>query len=215
MENNSRNQVRDKTLPQKKIRRKNYLIGTRFQLKYTGLILLFMFGVAWLAGYTVYYTGWMLMGEKLSNVYPQGRLVAIMQTINATLFLRLFLVTPLVIMISIFLSHKIAGPTYRMQKFLKGVAGGDLRIRLKLRKHDELQDLADAINEMTDDLKSRLHRIKGLVNMADLELERLRIILGKQVPDVNSVKAEVETLASSIKELDDHLSEYRLTTVED
>ncbi len=200
---------------QSKIRRRNYLISMKFQLKYVGLILLFMFVVALLSGYTVYYTGWMLMGEKLSNVYPQGRLVAMMRTINTTLMTRMLLVTPFVILIAVFLSHKIAGPIYRIEKFLKGVSSGDLRARLRLRKYDELQDLAEAINDMTDDLKTRLHKIKGLVNMADLELERLRAVLAKQTPDINNVKSEVEALGNSIKELDEHLSDYRLTTVED
>lgn len=199
----------------KRIRRRIYLIKTRFQLKYTGLILLFMFIVAWAVGYTVYYTGWLLMGEKLANVYPQGRLVAIMKTINITLILRLVLIAPLVALFSILLSHRVAGPLFRIEQFLKSVAKGNLSIKLHLRKEDELQDLAEAINEMTDDLKNRVKRLKGISNMAGLELERLRMILGKELPDINVVKTEVEELAKSIKDLDDHLSEYRLTTVED
>ena len=155
------------------------------------------------------------MGEKLANVYPQGRLVAIMATINTRLAVRLLLITPLVILVSIFLSHKIAGPIYRIEKFLKSIANGDLSAKLRLRKNDELQDLADAINEMTNDLENRVNKLKGLVNMTNLELEKLKIALGMEAPDMNSVKAEVEDLAKSIKDLDDHLSEYRLTTVED
>lgn len=201
--------------PEKKIRRRIYLIKTKFQLKYTGLILLFMFVVAWVVGSTVYYTGWLLMGEKLANVYPQGRLVAIMRTIDLTLILRLLLMTPLVVIFSIFLSHKVAGPLYRIEKFLKGVANGDLSAKLRLRKGDELQDLAEAINDMTDDLKYRVKKLKGLTNMAGLELERLRRILGNELPDIKVVKSEVDELAKSIKDLDDHLSEYRLNTVED
>lgn len=199
----------------KKIKRRQYLIKTRFQLKYVGLILLFMFAVAWVAGYTVYYTGWLLMGEKLANVYPQGRLVAIMRTINVTLILRLILIAPLVALLAVFLSHKVAGPLYRIERFLRLVAAGDLSTKLRLRKGDELQDLAEALNEMTDDLKNRVNKLKGITNMAGLKLERLRIILGKKPPDINMVKTEVEELAKSLKDLDDHLSEYRLSAVED
>ncbi|MBI4335638.1 MAG: methyl-accepting chemotaxis protein [Candidatus Omnitrophica bacterium] len=198
-----------------KIKRRTYLIKSRFQLKYTGLILLFMFIVAWLVGYTVYYTGWLLMGERLANVYPQGRLVAIMRTIDLTLFLRLLLVTPLVALVSILLSHRIAGPVYRIEQFLKSVAQGDLSMKLRLRKGDELRDLADAINEMTSDLKNRVNKLKGLTNMAELELEKLKMMLGEGIPDIKIVKSEVDELANSIKDLDDHLSEYRLSTVED
>lgn len=199
----------------KKIRRRQYLIKTGFQLKYAGLILLFMFAVAWAAGYTVYYTGWLLMGEKLANVYPQGRLLAIMRTVNDTLILRLILIAPLVALVSLFLSHKVAGPLYRIERFLRLVAAGDLSTKLQLRKGDELQDLAGAINEMTDDLKNRVNKLKAITNTAGMELEKLRITAGKELPDINAVKTEVEELANSIKDLDDHLSEYRLSAVED
>lgn len=200
---------------QKKIIRKKYLINTKFQLKYTGLILLFMFVVAWLTGYTVYYTGWLLMGEKLSAVYPQGRLVAIMRTVNFTLLLRLALITPLVVVISIILSHRIAGPVFRIGKYLKSIASGDLSANLHLRKNDELQDLAEAINEMTGELKSRVNKVKGLVNMAGLELEKFKMTLGSESLNVDAVKGGMEDLTKSIKDLDDYLSKYRLTTIED
>ncbi|MFA4842836.1 MAG: methyl-accepting chemotaxis protein [Candidatus Omnitrophota bacterium] len=199
----------------KKIRRRIYLIQTKFQLKYTGIILVSMFIAAWITGSTVYYTGWLLMGEKLANVYPQGRLVSIMRVIDLTLILRLLLLTPLVALLSIFISHKIAGPLYRVERFIKGVARGDLSSKLRLRKGDELQELAEAINDMTDDIKNRVKKLKGISNMAGLELERLRRILGKELPDIKVVKSEVDELAKSIKDLDDHLSEYHLTTVED
>lgn len=198
-----------------KIRRKQFLIKKRFQLKYTGLILLFMFLVAWATGYTVYYTGWLLMGEKLANVYPQGRLVLIMRTINLTLLLRILFITPLVILISIILSHRIAGPIYRIQKYLRDIAAGNLSMRLHLRKNDEMQDLAAVINDMTDDLRNRANRLKGLANMANLEIEKLKISLRQESPDINGIRKEVEELAKSIKDLENYLSEYRLTTHED
>jgi len=200
---------------QNKIIRKKYLINTKFQLKYTGLILLFMFVVAWLTGYTVYYTGWLLMGEKLSAVYPQGRLVAIMRTVNFTLLLRLALITPLVVVISIILSHRIAGPVFRIGKYLKSIASGDLSAKLHLRKNDELQDLAEAINEMTGELKSRVNKVKGLVNMAGLELEKFKMTLDSESLNVDAVKEGMEDLTKSIKDLDDYLSKYRLTSIED
>ncbi|MCX5715654.1 MAG: methyl-accepting chemotaxis protein [Candidatus Omnitrophica bacterium] len=196
-------------------RRKRYLIKTGFQLKYSGLIIAFMFLVAALTGYTVYYTGWLLMGEKLANVYPQGRLLAIMRTINITLLLRLIFIAPLVVFVSIILSHRIAGPLYRIEKYISAVAKGDFSEKLTLRKKDELKDLAFMINEMTEDLRARVKQLKSIVNMANLDMDKIRILLGKDIPDVNAVKGEIEDLSKSLKELDEHLSEYQLATVED
>jgi len=133
-------------------RRRTYLISKKFQLKYTAIIVVFMFLISWLAGYTVYYTVFILLGEKLANVYPQGRLIAIFKTVNFTLLTRMALLLPFVIILSILLSHKIAGPVFRMERYLSEVARGNLSSVLKLRKRDELQNLAGAINKMTHSL---------------------------------------------------------------
>ena len=44
----------------------------------------------------------------------------------------------------ILVSHRVAGPIYRMIKFLDDVTAGDYSQKLVLRKHDELKDMADA-----------------------------------------------------------------------
>jgi len=198
-----------------KFRRKIYLVKTKFQLKYTGIIILFMFGVAALSAYTVYYTGWLMMGERLAYIYPQGRLVSIMGGINKTLLLRLLLVTPIVAFIAILLSHRVAGPLFRIERFLKSVAKGNLGMKLRLRREDELQDLAEAINEMTNDLSNRLQVMRKVVNMADLDIENLSNSVGSGQLDAKGVKSKVQELEKKIRDLHDHLSEYRLTTIVD
>ncbi|MFH1848542.1 MAG: methyl-accepting chemotaxis protein [Candidatus Omnitrophota bacterium] len=199
----------------KKFRRRIFLVDKKFQLKYTGLILIFMFIVAWIAGHTVYHTGWLLMGEKLSNVYPQGRLVMMMRTINMTLLLRTCLLIPVVILVSIFLSHRIAGPLFNIERFMKGIAKGDLSKKLILRKNDELKDLAKTINEMVDDLRGRTKDMKRLTNICKLETEKLKHSINNEKPGAGSIGNNIGELEKSIRDLDDHLSQYRLETVED
>ena len=83
------------------IRRKKYIIAYGFQFKYIGYILLFLYVGALVAGYTVYYTTWVTLGEKLANVYPTGRLLYIFRSANLTLIFRLLLITPLFVVIGI------------------------------------------------------------------------------------------------------------------
>ncbi|GAI19633.1 unnamed protein product, partial [marine sediment metagenome] len=70
-------------------RRRRYLIRKGFQLKYVGLILGVMFLGAAISGYTIYHNAWLLLGEKLANVYPQGRLMHIFHSVNIRLALNL------------------------------------------------------------------------------------------------------------------------------
>src|SRR3989338_11420234 len=126
--------------------RRQYIIAKKFQFKYVGLILALMFATAALCSYVVYYTSMVGLGEKLANVYPQGRLVAIVRIVNSRILLSVILVTPLVALIGVFLSHRIAGHIYRMERFLAKIALGDLTSRIVLRNKDELITLADGIN---------------------------------------------------------------------
>ncbi len=135
-------------------RRTRLFILRRFQIRYITLILMFMFATAIMTGFTVYYTTWVMFGEKLAAVYPQGLLLDIVQKVNTVLVLRLLFVTPLVILIALVLSHRIAGPIYRIQRFVKKLNAGEYADKLKLREKDELQDIAASLNGLVGKLVS-------------------------------------------------------------
>jgi nitrogen fixation/metabolism regulation signal transduction histidine kinase len=52
-------------------------------------------------------------------------------------------------------THKVAGPVFKMKKLLRELAKGNFRVDARLRKGDELQHFFDAFNETTDDLRRR------------------------------------------------------------
>ena len=190
--------------------RRNYLISKRFQLRYVFYVLAFMFMIAWLSGYTVYYTLFTLMGEKLANVYPQGRLMDIFKTVNTTLLLRIALIVPFVVMISILITHRIAGPIFSMQRYLGEVAKGNFSSILKLRKRDELKDLAAAINKMTHNLGMIVQENRALVaEISDL-LGDLNSELGKPSLNKDAVMSIARNADTKIKNLKGRLDHYRV-----
>ena len=190
--------------------RRNYLISKRFQFKYVFYVLAFMFMIAWLSGYTVYYTLFTLMGEKLANVYPQGRLMDIFKTVNTTLLLRIALIVPFVVMISILITHRIAGPIFSMQRYLGEVAKGNFSSILKLRKRDELKDLAAAINKMTHNLGMSVQENRALVaEICDL-LGDLNSRLEKPSLNKDEVMSIARNADTKIKNLKSRLDQYRV-----
>jgi len=134
-------------------KRRQFLVKKEFQLKYVGVIVGVMLLGAVISGYTIYYNAWLLLGEKLANVYPQGRLVHIFRSVNIRLAINLFFISIFCVGIGIFTSHRIAGPIFRIKKFLDDVTNGNYAQRLHLRKHDELKDIAEAINKLDDKLE--------------------------------------------------------------
>ncbi len=70
----------------------------------------------------------------------------------------LTLLCVLIGLVGIFITHKIAGPIYKMKLLLRQVGQGKLNFRGGLRKGDELQHFFDAFQKMVDELKARQHK---------------------------------------------------------
>ncbi len=139
-----------------RIVRKRYFLARGFQLRYAGIILLVAFVTAVLSGFTVFRTTSDILGDKLAQVYPQGLFAAIFNKVAVALMKNMSVLAVLIFISAIFISHRIAGPIYRIKSVIRAIGEGKLDTRVYLRKTDELHDLADELNKMQEDLKSRL-----------------------------------------------------------
>ncbi len=141
-----------------KFRRTQYLVDRGLQLRFTRFVVLFVFISSVLTGLTIFYTTFMMLGERLADVYPQGRLVTIFRSVHIAFFICMLAVLPVIIYFTILFSHRIAGPLPKIYQALRNIGKGEFDIRLTLRKNDELRELVDAINEMAKNLKERESR---------------------------------------------------------
>lgn len=62
--------------------------------------------------------------------------------------------------VSVFFTHRITGPVYRLRFIMRDVADGNLTRLAAFRKGDELQELADSFDEMVIGLNRRLYRLR-------------------------------------------------------
>lgn len=67
---------------------------------------------------------------------------------------------PILAIISIYVTHKLAGPIYRFEKMLKEMIDGDLSVRIRLRKGDDLKELACLLNQLLDNMEGLVKDIK-------------------------------------------------------
>ncbi len=86
------------------------------------------------------------MAERISNVRLQC-------TVAVGAILTLHVV--IVVLLGLLISHRIAGPVYRVRKSMEEVARGNVNIRVKLRDGDKFTGLADAFNKMMDSLAAQ------------------------------------------------------------
>lgn len=190
-------------------KRKQYLVSKRFQLKYVGLILLLMFMTAALCAYVVYYTGMLFMSEKLANVYPQGRFVHIVSIVNFRIFLSVILISPMVALVGIFLSHRISGPVYRLERVLEEIASGDLTPHITLRKKDELANLANGINSVTEGLRKTIGAAKSRLDKSEAEISGLKKALAAKSQDA-AIADSLNRVGAALKEVNQELGRFKV-----
>ncbi len=71
-------------------------------------------------------------------------------------------------------SNKIAGPIYRIEKSLESIGNGDLGLRIKFRKHDAVERVAEDINSATENLNTKISTVSRNIEEIREETKRLR-----------------------------------------
>jgi methyl-accepting chemotaxis protein len=155
-------------------RRRNYFIDRKFQasfiLKFCGLV-----AAGGLATIAILY----LVTRNTNTVAVMNSRVVVKTT--ADFLLPLLAQTVLVVMImvgvasiavTLFISHKIAGPLYRFRKVIEAIAEGDFSSDFRIRKKDQLQDLAAAMNGM-------MQKTRGELKSLESDASRLKDAMGR------------------------------------
>jgi len=186
-----------------KHRRRTYLIKTGLQLRYMGIIISTMLLVAFGVGWIIYHTSW----SRIANTpdLTLDKLSDIFDSVN-TILMRWIIVFILAIAIlSIFVSHKIAGPVYRLEETAKFIASGDLTQQIQLRHGDELQDLQEAFNLMSESLRKMVAKDREVIDKLVLTGGRLR-------EKIDQKKLNPESIEEITRELHVVIEELRLVT---
>lgn len=144
-------------------RRRHYFIHKRFQsgfiLKFCGLILIG----------ALISTGLLSLFSQgtLTSTFKNGRLeiemtsAAILPAVVTTNLITLGLIGLATIGVTLFVSHKLAGPMYRFEADLKTLAQGDLTKTVRLRKKDQFQSFATQLNETILSLHTKVADLRS------------------------------------------------------
>ncbi len=136
-------------------RRKQLIIQRGMQLRFARFVILYMMLSCFITGFIVFYSTFTVLSEKLVGIYPQNRLPEIFGRAYWAFFIGLLVVMPVLFYGAIIFSHRIAGPLPKIYRALQDIGTGNFEIKLYLRKHDELRELAEHINRMAVKLKER------------------------------------------------------------
>ena len=210
-----------KLMQKKRIRRTHYLIKPGFQLKCAGFNLIVLLLACLVFGFIFYKSGTVTMITEISQIYPEKVPGFIMKLVLKQVLFTVLIFLPIVLAGSIYLSHKVAGPAYRLEKDIKKIAGGEFGLRVRIRKGDELQELTNEINGMVEKTGNMVMKIKDSARkMQDSvrgELDYARGVMEHIHTDIEHIKTDhlrehkecefLPQLSEHVKHLDNHLHE--------
>ena len=118
------------------------VVDGRFQYRLIALSLsVILLGLLLFAGLAALY--YVIAGAAGKALDPRILLV-----ILPPLLLNDLAIMVVVIVVGIRMSHRIAGPVYRIAEDIDRVLSGEQGVRVSLRRKDALEDLADKVNQL-------------------------------------------------------------------
>ncbi len=159
-------------------KRKNYFIDKKFQ---SNFILKFCILVA-VTGVVIMVILYALTQRASTVSFVNSRVVVqstadfLFPVLIQTFIVSTIIVSLATIVVTLFLSHRIAGPAYRFKKILSSLGEGDFSLNCRIRHNDSLQDMASAFNGMLAGVRkgfnlidNNLKDLKGKLEGADLK----------------------------------------------
>jgi methyl-accepting chemotaxis protein len=149
------------------IKRKQVYINKGFQTRFiVKFFLILILSGAISVGLTLFNTqGTLTTSFENSKLVIQNTSLAIMPSVLYTTLITTAVISLLVIMVTLLVSHKIAGPMFRFEKDIDRIATGDLSSRIRTRKGDQFQELATSLNNMINSLNKNLEAVKQEVDL--------------------------------------------------
>ncbi len=105
-------------------------------------------------------------------------------------------------LIGIFVSHKVAGPLYRLKRYMTIVRNGRYSHEIRFRKDDQLHDMADVFNQMVMSLE-----IRKEIDL--LYVERMEKIINELAFKNNSSSQVNNATIARLAELQEIVSEIK------
>ncbi len=136
-----------------KLQRRNYIVHKKFQFRMLGLLLILVFAATL---FTTLVNHYFFLSSIVNFIEQYGQPPTGGELIIAStrpLFIILPIAFLVLAVVCIFVSHRIAGPLYRLKMFMEKVQNGDYTVNLRFRKGDAIHDVADCFNQMVEGIK--------------------------------------------------------------
>ncbi len=170
----------------KAYKRTTYFIERKYQTKYIilTLTLLLAYTITLVAMVFAPYVSELASGAPLAQRSPAARTLL---DLHAHIWPGVVSAMVLFSVLSVYISHQVAGPIYRIRQGVQRILAGDLTEAIHLRRRDDLKDLAECTNQLRDEI---LH-LHAVVRDNQVLLAEYRQVLEEKGEDSRRLQAEM------------------------
>ncbi|MCK5164009.1 MAG: methyl-accepting chemotaxis protein [Desulfobacula sp.] len=112
----------------------------------------------------------------------------------------------IVIIVTLFLTHRVAGPFYRFERTLDEMIEGDISNKIILRQKDEGKDLAQKINAFNFILEDKLSLIENF--NSDIKVSSLELKNALKYSDIKNSTSLLDEILDSQKNIQTMINDY-------
>jgi nitrogen fixation/metabolism regulation signal transduction histidine kinase len=149
-------------------------VNPRFQTRFSLYVCSWIFPLS-LVYPAVFYALFDFFFEFSKYYTPSESVISLKQTRNEILSFIVALQAvfmALVFFISVYVSHKIAGPLYKLHQAFSLARDGKWNAKLKFRKADHFQELADDFSSISDQVQLERSQVRESVMAAITQMEK-------------------------------------------
>lgn len=178
-------------------KRRQFLIKRGLQFKFA-LVMFYVFG---LAAFMVWWETYQsFSGLSRSGLITDPVVMAWIRQISKVILVKIAISTVLVFVLSILLSHYLAGPIYRLEKSLELFRDLNFSIPMKLRRGDQLKDVERIYNETREAIGQAIEADREKVAALAERLSALEGKLDKRpANELNRILAELGKILQNFK----------------
>ena len=191
-------------------KRRNYFINKEFQGRYIfNYFLLVFIGSLLFAGVFSFFSS-----NTLSIAYDNYHLQLgvtpdiLFKKILSTQWLFVVFGGGLVVIATLLLTHRVAGPLFRFEKAFDEMVGGDISNKIILRQKDEGKDLAQKINAFNFILGDKLCLIETFNSNGEISVHQLKKTLKDSGVDISKVEPLFNQILESQKNIYTLINDY-------
>ncbi|MFQ6083923.1 MAG: hypothetical protein ACE5WD_11300 [Candidatus Aminicenantia bacterium] len=191
-------------------KRKSQPIQPDFQIKFV-----FKFSIAILVVFLI--TSlllYLIINEKLNASYFYS--IYFLTHLNRNLIkyllysfsFQLAIITLATIIITLFTSHKIAGPLFRLERISEQIARGELPEKVRIRAKDQTKSVAQSMDNLVQEFKKKVEIITSYIEKIGEKRQKINKILTEREADL--FRKEFNTIKKEINDIEKTLKSFRI-----